>query len=63
MNAGPARPVLSVVIPTYGKADTLPRVVRHLESQTLPREQFEVVVIDDGSPDDTATRLEAIAGQ
>ena len=61
MSAGPERPVLSVVIPTYGKADTLPRVVRHLESQTLPREQFEVVVIDDGSPDDTATRLASIA--
>jgi glycosyltransferase involved in cell wall biosynthesis len=52
---------LSVVIPTYGKADTLPLVIQGLESQSLPRERFEVVVIDDGSPDDTTMRLEALA--
>lgn len=56
-----AQPALSVVIPTYGKADTLPLVVRHLEAQTLPPDRFEVVVVDDGSPDDTAARLAAIA--
>ena len=61
MNDGASGPALSVVIPTYGKPTTLPLVVRHLEAQTLPRDQFEVVVIDDGSPDDTAARLQAIA--
>ncbi len=56
-----ATPEISVVIPTYGKPDTLPLVIRHLESQTLPKERFEVVVIDDGSPDDTRERLRALA--
>jgi glycosyltransferase involved in cell wall biosynthesis len=61
MNAAPPDPPEpSVVIPTYGKADTLPLVIRSLESQTLPREIFEVVVIDDGSPDDTISRLKAL---
>jgi len=50
-------PFLSVVIPTYGKAETLPLVIRALEGQALPRDAFEVVVIDDGSPDDTAGTL------
>src|SRR5262249_28845545 len=50
----PSRPDLSVVIPTFGKADTLPMVLKHLEAQTLPLDRFEVVVIDDGSPDATA---------
>jgi glycosyltransferase involved in cell wall biosynthesis len=53
-------PELSVVIPTYGKAETLPRVIGALEGQTIARERFEVVVIDDGSPDDTTARLAAI---
>jgi glycosyltransferase involved in cell wall biosynthesis len=56
-----ASPDLSVVIPTYSKPETLPLVVRHLESQTLPRERFEVLVIDDGSPDDTGERLRSLA--
>ena len=50
-------PLLSVVIPTYGKAETLPLVVRALERQIVPRDAFEVVVIDDGSPDGTAGTL------
>jgi len=61
MTASAAAPDLSVVIPTYGKADTLPLVLRHLEAQTLPLDRFEVVVIDDGSPDDTAARLRDLA--
>jgi glycosyltransferase involved in cell wall biosynthesis len=58
VNAATSRePELSVVIPTYGKAETLPLVIRALEAQTVPRERFEVVVVDDGSPDDTTARL------
>lgn len=53
-------PELSVVIPTYGKSDTLPLVMRALEGQSVGRERFEVVVIDDGSPDDTTDRLRAL---
>lgn len=54
-------PLLSVVIPTYGKAETLVQVIAGLEEQDLPRQDFEVVVIDDGSPDDTAKRMEGVA--
>ena len=53
-------PDLSVVIPTYGKPTTLPLVIGRLEGQTLPRDRFEVLVIDDGSPDDTSERLRAL---
>jgi glycosyltransferase involved in cell wall biosynthesis len=54
-------PDLSVVIPTYGKPETLPLAIGRLEAQTLPRRLFEVLVIDDGSPDDTRVRLRALA--
>lgn len=59
--ASAERPDLTVVIPTYGKPETLPLVMRHLEAQTLPRSRFEVLVIDDGSPDDTSARLATMA--
>ena len=54
-------PVVSVVIPTYAKAETLVQVIARLEEQDLPRQDFEVVVVDDGSPDDTARRMERVA--
>ncbi len=44
---------LSVVIPTFNRAAYLRRVLRALEAQTLPPDAFEVVVVDDGSSDDT----------
>ncbi len=56
-----AAPCLSAVIPTFGKPDTLELVIRHLERQSLATGAFEVVVVDDGSPDDTPLRLERIA--
>jgi GT2 family glycosyltransferase len=47
------QPTLSVIIPTRNRAPLLAASLRSLESQTLPREAFEVVVVDDGSTDDT----------
>lgn len=47
-------PKISVVLATYRRATTLRRTLEHLARQDLPPEQFEVIVIDDGSPDDTA---------
>jgi glycosyltransferase involved in cell wall biosynthesis len=49
-----ARPQISVVIPTYQRASLLERSLVSLTAQTLPRSEFEVVVIDDGSSDGTA---------
>lgn len=47
-------PKISVVLATYRRASTLRRTLEHLARQDLPPEQFEVIVIDDGSPDETA---------
>lgn len=50
-------PSVSVVIPTYNRARSLSTLLRALEAQTLAAEEFEVIVVDDCSSDDTATVL------
>lgn len=52
---------LGVVIPTYNRADVLLRCLRHLEAQTWSN--FEVIVVDDGSTDDTRRQIEIYATQ
>jgi GT2 family glycosyltransferase len=46
--------LVSVVVPTYNRRESLDRLLRALAQQTLPPERFEVVVVDDGSTDGTA---------
>lgn len=41
---------VSVVIPTWGAAATLPLVLAGLAAQTYPAHLLEVVVVDDGNP-------------
>lgn len=49
--AGPFK--VSVVVPTYCPGDDVNRLVHSLETQTLSTDDFEVIFVDDGSPDDT----------
>lgn len=44
----------SVVVPAYNAAATIASCVEGLLRQTEPRERYEVIVVDDGSTDDTA---------
>ena len=48
-------PKVSVIIPAYNAAATLPRMLDAIKAQTF--ENFEVVVINDGSKDDTQSVL------
>jgi GT2 family glycosyltransferase len=48
---------LSVVIPTYNQADLLKESLRSLVDQSLLTDAYEIIVVDDGSTDHTATVL------
>lgn len=47
----------TVVVVTWNAADLLPDCLAGLEEQHLPQEEFRVLVVDNGSTDDTAGML------
>lgn len=54
---------VSVIIPTYSSPPELDDVVAALDAQSLPASEYEVIFVDDGSPDGTFERLEKIAAR
>jgi hypothetical protein len=52
-------PAVSVIIPARNASRTLPGTLAALARQTLSRESFEVLVVDDRSSDDTAALVRA----
>src|SRR6266542_1470069 len=52
--------VISVVVPTYNEAETIPLLASRLGAALAGRE-WELVVVDDGSPDGTAAIAEGLA--
>jgi GT2 family glycosyltransferase len=50
-------PFFSVIIPTFNRAGLLVEALNSVRGQTFP--DFEVIVVDDGSTDDTLERLGA----
>lgn len=55
------RPLISVVIPTYNRAHQLARAIQSVLAQTL--RDLEVIVVDDGSTDETAEQIQCFVNQ
>lgn len=54
------QPTISVIIPTYNRCTILKKALKALASQTLPFDEYEVILIDDGSTDDTAAMVQSL---
>ncbi len=46
-------PRISAILPTWNRAVYLKKALKALVGQTLERDEFEVIVVDDGSTDKT----------
>ncbi len=50
-------PIISVIIPTYNQSEFLGRCLRSILDQIIPKEEYEIIVINDGSNDKTSKVL------
>ena len=53
------RPALSIIIPTYNSAKLIIRCLKSLETQTANKSSFEIIIVNDGSNDDTREVLQS----
>jgi glycosyltransferase involved in cell wall biosynthesis len=51
-------PLVSIVMATYNRADTIERAIRSVQTQSLS--DWELIIVNDGSTDDTAAVLETL---
>lgn len=51
---------ISVIIPTYNNCLFLSNVLRHLLKQTIPYNNYEIIIVDDGSTDHTQETLHSL---
>jgi len=54
---------LSVTIPTRNRARYLEKALQSISEQTLPQDLFEVIVVDNGSKDNTKKVVESFVGK
>lgn len=54
---------LSVIIPTRNRARFLKQTIQSIAIQTLPQEYYEVIVVDNGSTDDTKDLVKSFSGE
>lgn len=52
---------VSIIIPVYNMQDTIGRALRSAADQSFPKDDYEVIVVNDGSTDRTGDIIKAIA--
>ena len=53
-------PVISVVTPTFNRANELYFLVQSIQNQTLDHSLFEMIIADDGSTDHTEILIQSL---
>ena len=51
-------PSVSVIVPAHNESAVIDRCLNSVKAQDYPHDKLEIIVIDDGSTDDTAERVE-----
>ena len=51
MKEKPSKPFVSIIIPVYNDCDRLKICLQSLEKQTYPHDQYNIIVVDNGSDD------------
>lgn len=52
-NSSASYPFVSVVIPTFNASKTIKRNIISLIDQSYPKDKYEIIIVDDGSTDET----------
>jgi glycosyltransferase involved in cell wall biosynthesis len=58
----PNGPVYSIIVPTYRRREPLARCLEAIKAIDFPRDRFELLVVDDGSPAPPADIIASLGG-
>jgi glycosyltransferase involved in cell wall biosynthesis len=47
------KPLLSIIVPVYNGAKTISSCIQHVQNIDYPREEYEIIIVDNNSDDDT----------
>ena len=61
VNCAPHQPVLSVIIPVFNEASVIEAKIRNTLASNYPRDRMEVIVVSDGSTDETLSIAQRLA--
>jgi len=59
----PSKPFFSIVVPTWNRGAIIEETVHSLLDQDFPHSQYEIIIVDDGSTDDTLERLQSFSSR
>ena len=59
----PSKPFFSIVVPTWNRGAIIEETMHSLLDQDFPHSQYEIIIVDDGSTDDTLERLQSFSSR
>jgi len=55
--------LVSIIVCTYNRAELLPRIIGLLLDQDYPKDKYEIIIVDNGSTDNTKSIVESLIRQ